>query len=46
MQAVIEAKSAAEVEVRRIQDAVGDLVATIPGLGPLASQVLQHIPKF
>ena len=46
VQKVIDAKSAAEAEARRIQDAVGQLAASVPVLGPLATQVLSQLPKI
>ena len=46
VQAVIEARAAAQAEVDRVKQAVNDIAATVPVLGPLATQVINSIPKF
>ena len=41
--AVLEAKRNAERELERVQEAISGVVADIPVLGPLASQVLDQL---
>ncbi len=43
VQAVIEAKAAAEAEVDRVKNAVSDITSTAPVLGSLAQQVIDSI---
>ena len=45
VRSVIVAKNNAEQDLRRVQDVIESVAAQIPGLGPLATQVLKHIPK-
>lgn len=46
VQAVIQASAHAQAEVDRVKQAVTDIASTVPVLGPLATQVINSIPRF
>lgn len=44
VQAVLEQASAATADLEKVKQAVGSVVGIIPGMGPLAAQVINSIP--